>query len=176
MSSNNYDYPSTKFANFYDGKNSKGEDFKINKGALYLNVNPIIATQFKARMMYLAGGYPVSQTHVFKDAITPTLNGILNNINRELSNPDSALYDGLGIAKDQINASTEYMETVCRMAEENRYKNKYITKTQIENRIEKIYGHKFIGYPNPTLVRKVDLKDYHSSYKVKDMMEGKDAG
>lgn len=158
---------STQFANFYDGVDKYGKPSKINKTALNVNANPDIVMQFKARLMYLTGGYPVSQKHIYPDAIIPTLNGLFNNINRELRKPDSPLYDGLGITKEQVVTSNEFADTVCKMASENRYKNKYITETQIANRIEKIYGHKFAGYPNPTFVRKVDLEDYHSSYNVK---------
>lgn len=154
---------STEFANFY-----KVGETNIDKSVLRFNVDPDIALKLKARLMYLTGGYPVSQTHVFKDEIRPVLNGLFNNINNELADPNSPLYKGLGVTPAQVRTSSKYADAVFNMAKESRYKDDYITRRQIENRYEKMYGNKFPGYPNPTNCRKIDIQKDYSLYKKDD--------
>lgn len=137
-----------EFANYYE---INGE--KIDKGVLRLNVNPSVALEFKARMMYLTGGYPISQTHMYNDATFSVVNQLFENINIELSDPNSPLYNGLGVTKTQVSESTKYMETLCTMAGESRYKNSYITPKQIENRFKKVYNRNIYSMPSKTLIR-----------------------
>lgn len=155
---------STEFANFYEMN-----DKKIDKSVLRFNVNPDTALRLKAQMMYLTGGYPVSQTHVFKDEIQPVVNGLFYNLSHKiLPDPNSPIYDGLEITPDQVRTMEKYANTICEMAKDDKYKDTYITKTQIERHYENKYKGSFTGYPDPTIIRKIDIQKDYSSYKKKD--------